>query len=229
MVEEWGLFSDQGTPIKDLIKRGQITVLDLSAYAIMPNGWRIKHLVMGIISMKLFIERMKARKEEEYEIVHQAEHYIIEEEKKIKPKMPIIWILIDEAHEFIPQKEKTASSQALKTLLREGRQPGIAMVLATQQPGKIHTDAMTQSDIILSHRLTAKIDTDALASLMQSYLKESLDKQLMLLPKVAGSCIAIDDVNEKIYPMRIRPRFSWHGGGAPELIKETQKKEFKIK
>ncbi len=222
-VEDWGLFSPKATPVKELAKGGQITILDLSAYAIMPNGWRIKHLVMGLVCMKLFMERMAARKDEEYSSVHEAIHYILEEhDEPRESEMPICWIMIDEAHEFIPNVGKTASSDALITLLREGRQPGIAMVLATQQPGKIHTDAMTQSDIILAHRLTAKIDTDALGALLQSYLRTGLDKELGNLPRVAGACIAVDDVNERLYPMRVRPRFSWHGGGAPGVIVEKK-------
>lgn len=227
VAEEWGLFSTDATPVKELAKPGQVTVLDLSAYAVMPNGWRIKHLVLGIVCMKLFIERMKARKDEEYASVHQAEHYIIEEEHyEKKTEMPIVWIMIDEAHEFLPAQEKVASSDALITLLREGRQPGIAMVLVTQQPGKIHTDAMTQSDIILAHRLTAKVDTDALGALLQSYLRVGLDKELANLPRVPGACLAVDDVNERMYPMRVRPRFSWHGGGAPGVLKKERKLEF---
>ncbi len=223
-VEEWGLFSPNATPIKELAEGGQISILDLSAYAVIPNGWRIKHLVVGLVCMKLFTERMKARKNEEFAAVHQAEHYIIEEHEEVKgEEMPICWIMIDEAHEFLPMQGKVASSDALITLLREGRQPGIAMVLVTQQPGKIHTDAMTQSDILLAHRLTAKIDTDALGSLLQSYLRTGLDKELANLPRVAGACIAVDDVNERMYPMRIRPRFSWHGGGAPGIIMEKKK------
>ncbi len=223
-VEEWGLFSPHATSVKELAEGGQVSILDLSAYAVIPNGWRIKHLVVGLVCMKLFTERMKARKNEEFAAVHQAEHYIIEEHEEVKgEKMPICWIMIDEAHEFLPLQGKVASSDALITLLREGRQPGIAMVLVTQQPGKIHTDAMTQSDIILAHRLTAKIDTDALGSLLQSYLRTGLDKELANLPRVAGACIAVDDVNERMYPMRIRPRFSWHGGGAPGIMMEKKK------
>jgi len=223
-VEEWGVFSSNATPMKDLAQPGQVAILDLSAYAIMPSGWRIKHLVVGLICNKLFRERMKARKDEEYAAVHQAVHYILEEHEEPKASdMPICWLMIDEAHEFIPNTGKTASSDALITLLREGRQPGIALVLATQQPGKIHTDAMTQSDVILAHRLTAKIDTDALGSLLQSYLRVGLDKELANLPRVPGACIAVDDVNERLYPIRIRPRFSWHGGGAPGVITEVKK------
>lgn len=221
-VKEWGLFSPKATPLKDLVRGGQITILDLSPYAVIPNGWKIKHLVIGLVGMKLFTERMKSRKMEEFSSVRGATHYLLEEEGPKGEKMPICWLMIDEAHEFLPSSGKTASSDALITLLREGRQPGVAMVLATQQPGKIHTDAMTQSDVILAHRLTAKVDTDALASLLQSYLRTGLDKELENLPRVPGACIAVDDVNERMYPIRIRPRFSWHGGGAPGLVVEKK-------
>ncbi len=220
-AEKWGVFSKEATSIKELVKGGQITILDMSPYAVMPNGWQIKNLVIGIICRKLFIERMLVRKDEEFESIHSAIHYISEE--KDKREMPIIWLLLDEAHEMLPSEGKTSATDALITLLREGRQPGIALVLATQQPGKIHTDAMTQSDVIISHRLTARIDTDALGNLMQSYLRQGLDKELNILPRVSGAALAIDDVNERIYPMRIRPKFSWHGGGSPGIIEQKKK------
>ena len=220
-ADKWGVFSKEATSIKELVKGGQITVLDMSPYAVMPNGWQIKNLVIGIICRKLFIERMLVRKDEEFESIHSAVHYISEE--KDKREMPIIWLLLDEAHEMLPAEGKTSATDALITLLREGRQPGIALVLATQQPGKIHTDAMTQSDVILAHRLTARIDTDALGNLMQSYLRQGLDKELSILPRVSGAALAIDDVNERIYPMRVRPKFSWHGGGSPGIIEQKKK------
>lgn len=222
-AKSWGLFSKEGTPIKQLAVGGQITVLDMSCYSTMPGGWKVKNLAMGIICKRLFIERMIIRKYEEFSSIEQAVHYLDkEEEKKTKEDMPLVWIMIDEAHEFLPRTGKTAASDALITLLREGRQPGMAMVMVTQQPGKIHTDALTQSDIVLAHRLTAKIDTDALGLLMQSYLRTGLDKQLELLPKNPGSCLAIDDVNERIFPMQIRPRSSWHGGSAPQIMEEKK-------
>jgi hypothetical protein len=224
-ADSWGVFSSEATKMSDLAAPGQITILDLSAYATMPNGWKIKHLVMGLICIKLFQERMVVRKAEELKAVETSIHFVIsaDEKRLMKQEMPLVWVMIDEAHEFLPKEGKTAATSSLITLLREGRQPGISLILATQQPGKIHTDAMTQSDVILSHRITAKIDTDALGSLMQSYLRLGLDKELNNLPKVAGACLAVDDVNERIYPMRIRPRFSWHGGSAPKLIKEKKK------
>ncbi len=222
-VNNWGLFSSKASNVKDILKSGKISVIDLSAYAMMPNGWRIKQLVTGLVCNNIFRQRMRVRKEEEFKSISKATHFISDEEP-IKNDVPLVWVLIDEAHEFLPFEGFTASTTALKTLLREGRQPGISLVLATQQPGKIHTDAMTQSDVILAHRLTAKIDTDALGSLMQSYLRAGLDKEINILPKVPGACIAVDDVNERLYPMRVRPRFSWHGGSAPSVLEEKKKK-----
>lgn len=220
-TEQWGIFSKEGTPLAALAQAGQATVLDMSAYAIMPNGWKIKCLVIGLISQKLFVQRMIARKEEEYQAVQSSIHYL-EEEKEVE-QMPLVWIVVDEAHEFLPFQGKTAASDALIALLREGRQPGVSLILATQQPGKIHTDVMTQSDILLAHRLTAKIDVDALGALLQSYMREGLDKALNILPHVAGAALALDDVNERMYPMRMRPRLTWHGGSAPTVIKPTKK------
>jgi len=134
--------------------------------------------------------------------------------------MPLVWIFIDEAHEFLPREGKTPATDALVQLLREGRQPGISLVMATQQPGKIHSDAMTQSDIVISHRVTAKLDVDALNDITQSYLYESISAKLNGLPRLKGSAIILDDNSERIYPMRVRPRFTWHGGEAPTAIKK---------
>ena len=131
-------------------------------------------------------------------------------------------VIIDEAHEFLPREGSNAATEPLITILREGRQPGISMILASQQPAKIHTDVMTQSDIVISHRLTAKVDTDSLGLLMQSYMREGLDVQLSNLPSTRGAGLIFDDNNEKVYPMQIRPRLTWHGGEAPIALPEKK-------
>ena len=81
---------------------------------------------------------------------------------------------------------------------------------------------MTQSDVFISHRITAKIDTDALGSLMQSYMRVGLDKELDNLPRVKGAALILDDNNEKMFPIQVRPRFTWHGGEAPTALKEKK-------
>ena len=225
VADSWGVFSDNPTDLMDLAKGGQIAVLDVSCYATMPGGWDVKALVVGIVSQHLFIQRMLYRKQEEYKQVKFAMEYFSTGEKMEKQEMPLIWLVIDEAHEFLPRDEAkmNAATMPLITIMREGRQPGISLVLATQQPGKIHTDVMTQSDTVLSHRITARMDVEALGLLTQSYMREGLTQAIDNLPRVKGAAVLFDDTNERLYPMRVRPRMSWHGGGSPTAI-PTEKK-----
>jgi len=139
-----------------------------------------------------------------------------------------VWIVLDEAHSSLPKTGFTPATDALVQLLREGRQPGISMLLATQQPGKIHNDVLTQSDIIISHRLTAKLDITALNSMMQSYLTADLQKHMNDMPKESGSALLLDDNSERIYPMKVHPKLSWHGGETPSAVKIKKKLEFDL-
>lgn len=226
-AKDWQIFSKIGTPLKDIIAPGQVTVLDVSPYATMTSGWDIKALVVGLISRILFNQRMLARKTEEFKTIDAAMHYFTKETKQ-KMEEPLVWLGLDEAHELLPHDGKTAASDALITILREGRQPGISLILATQQPAKIHTDVMTQSDTVLAHRLTAKMDTEALSLLTQSYMREGLVEKIDHLPRLKGAAVIFDDANERIFPVQMRPRFTWHGGSSPTALK-SEVKEFEKK
>jgi hypothetical protein len=129
-----------------------------------------------------------------------------------------VWLIVDEAHEFLPNDGVTPATAPLTTILREGRQPGISLVLASQQPGKISTDVITQSDIVIAHRITSEVDIDALGKLMQSYMRQDLNRQLDDLPRDSGAALVFDDTNERMYAVLVRPRMSWHGGGSPTAM-----------
>ncbi len=221
--KKWGLFSKQGTLIEDLVVPGQISILDVSSYTTIGGTENLRSLVIGLVAQKLFTQRMIARKAEEQKAISEEIHFF-KEEKEIK-KEPLVWLIIDEAHEFLPNKGKTPATAPLITVLREGRQPGLSLVLASQQPGKIHTDVITQSDIVIAHRITSNIDVQSLAALMQSYMREGFDKQINMLPSEEGAAIVFDDVNEKLYPIKVRPRYTWHGGSSPTALPK-EKKEF---
>ena len=213
----WGIFAsgeNEATKIKDLILGGRTTVLDLSVYNSV-GAFNIRALAISLLSRKIFNQRMEHRKKEEVDSVSHRLSMLSGDEKK---EYPLVWIFVDEAHEFLPLNGKTAATDALIQLLREGRQPGISIVLATQQPGQIHHDVMTQSDIVIAHRVTSKSDLEALNYIMQSYVLESVKKQMDDLPTLKGSAIILDDNSERIYPARIRPRFTWHGGEALAAI-----------
>ena len=217
----WGVFSEReqdATKIRDLIAAGTTSVLDLSVYNSI-GAFNVRALVISLISRKIFNERMDARKKEEIESIGKGANYMSSINTK---ETPLTWLFIDEAHEFLPLTGKTAATDALIQLLREGRQPGISVVMATQQPGQIHRDVMTQSDIVISHRVTSQPDIEALGYIMQSYLISGIKKYMDDLPSLKGSAIILDDNSERIYPMRMRPRFTWHGGEAPTAISSEE-------
>jgi len=195
------------------------SVLDLSVYNSV-GAFNVRALVISIICRKIFNQRMESRKKEEVESVSKGWNFMSIENRK---ESPLVWIFIDEAHEFLPLHEKTAATDSLIQLLREGRQPGISVVLATQQPGQIHRDVMTQSDIVIAHRVTSQPDIEALNYIMQTYLLESVKKYMDDLPNLKGSAIILDDNSERIYPIRVKPRFTWHGGEAPTAISVEKK------
>ncbi|MBU0958292.1 MAG: ATP-binding protein [Nanoarchaeota archaeon] len=222
-AEGWGIFAnkgEKGTDVDELTTAGKTNILDLSVYNAV-GAFNVRALVIGLVSRKIFEQRMLARKKEEIQTLHHGLNYLSFDLKREKP---LVWIFIDEIHEFIPQDYKTPASDALTQLLREGRQPGISMVMATQQPGVLSYDAITQSDIVIAHRLTAMKDIVALENMMQSYLLKDIKRYLDELPNLKGSAILLDDNSERIYPMRARPRFTWHGGEAPIAIKVEKEK-----
>ena len=206
---EWGVFEKKGTPIKELVQPG-ISVIDVSHYMSISQSWSVKSMLVGLISRKLFQERLVSRKAEEFE-------EISGEKRKT---VPMVWIVIDEAHEFLPSKGQTAASEALQTLIKQGREPGISLVMITQRPNRLHEDALAQADLIISHRLTAEADLKALRGIMQTYVLEDIQEYINTLPRQKGTAIILDDNSERIYSLQVRPRLSWHAGGSPAAIKK---------
>ena len=214
-AQDWGIFEKEGTPISNLFQPGVVSVIDVSHYMRVTGGWSVRSLLVGLLSRRIFMERLMSRKSEEFETM-------TGEKKK---KIPMVWLMIDEAHQFVPSDKETAASDPLLTLIKEGREPGISVLLITQRPGKLHEDALAQADLIISHRLTSRSDLEALRSIMQTYMLEDIQDYINGLPRNKGSAIILDDNSERIFAVQIRPRLSWHAGGSPAAIKEKSKFE----
>ena len=209
-AQDWGVFEKRGTPVRDYFARGKITVLDISHFDRSSGGWSVRSMVIGLLARKIFQDRLQARKSEEFEVMGGSG----------KENIPMIWVIIDEAHQFVPNDGETAASESILTLAKEGREPGISLLLITQMPNKLNQDVLSQSDIILSHRLTSEADIKALRSIMQTYMMEDIQDYLNNLPRQTGTAILLDDNSERIFPIQVRPRLSWHAGGSPSAIKK---------
>lgn len=210
LSKKWGIFDKNAPTIYDIVIPGQLAIIDVSQLGLETGGWSVRSLVVGLLARKILIERMKARRLEEFESMDRSTK---------KKKIPITWMLIDEAHQFLPAVGETAATGPLLQWIKIGREPGVSLVLATQMPYKLHQEAISQCDLVISHRLTAKKDMDALAAIMQTYYRYDLSYYYDALPRVKGAALILDDNAERIYEIRIRPRKSWHAGGSPVAIK----------
>jgi hypothetical protein len=216
-AQEWGLFAREGTKIEDILVGGVASILDISIYTHIYGAFSIRALVIALFCKKILEQRETARKLEEKEDIEQGFAYFSEREVK-KKRVPMVWMFIDEIHEFLPQEGETLATGPLLQIIREGRQPGISMIAATQQPGKMNTDVLSQCDMVVAHRVTSKMDIDALNTIMQTYMTATLTKMLDEMPRVKGCALILDQNQERVYSIQMRPRFSWHGGETPTAI-----------
>ncbi len=118
------------------------------------------------------------------------------------------WLLIDEAHAYFGG----TADPALRTLLTRGRAPGVSLVCATQRPGVLPPVAISQSDLIVAHRLTAERDVDRLREAEATYLDGRLAARL---PDGVGEALVVDDATEEAHTVSVRERRTPHGGASP--------------
>lgn len=72
-------------------------------------------------------------------------------------------LVVDEADRFLPTAQGHRDG-LLSDLVLRGRHRGVSLLLATQRPALVAYDARSQADRIVTYRLTAKNDLDALCA-----------------------------------------------------------------
>lgn len=200
-AENWHLFSeDKYLPMDNIFMPGVINVVDVSRLESGAYGRR--NLIVSIIARNLFRARSDARLREEFGLAG---------------KLPRVWMALDEAHQFIPDSSRSLAKPQLIRWAKEGRQPGLSLVVATQQPSAIDAEVLSQCDIILSHKLTSRDDIMALNRLSQDYMGGEL-RAIIAELKRTGQAVLVDDEQESVSVLQIRPRQSQHGGGTKASI-----------
>jgi|AGTN01.2.fsa_nt_gi Predicted ATPase len=193
MVSSWKLFSENAS-YDALLKPGSVNVIDLSGYGHDPA---VRSCAVASLGRALYDIRVRARRKE-----------------TDGRESPLIWLMIDEAHMFA---RGSAGRVLVDEWLRQGRQPGLSLVLATQRPSALGYDVLSQADVLISHRLTLRDDIEALEKARPVYVREPIRDAMSRLGTAKGAAIVLDDATESYHVIRIRPRVSAHGGGEPEV------------
>ncbi|MBS3816016.1 MAG: ATP-binding protein [Candidatus Thermoplasmatota archaeon] len=207
MIEELELFSKEGMELQ-IAEGGKITVLDIS-YLGRLGKYELRNLIVSIFAREQMSKRTLYTT---VEMQSQAELTENHKAKDITEEYPIIYMLIDEAHLFLPSEGESISSKPLIDWIKLGRHPGLSLILATQEPSALHTSAITQSDMIIAHNMTSKDDLDALKLAKQSYMKKGLDEMVGKMQFKRGLTMILDDKTRDLQMCRVRPRHTLHTG-----------------
>jgi len=195
MAHDWQIFEEHRyREIWEILQPDAINVLDLSVIA--QGRYGLRNLVLAVLATFIFRMRAIARRREALGLASDT--------KKV-------WLAIDEAHNFCPSGRSTLSKDILIRWAKEGRQPGLSLVVASQQPAAIDAEILTQCGIRIVHRITSKDDYRAIDALSQDYLSEGLPNRIKQL-NAPGQTLLIDDERESVVPVQVRPRQSLHGG-----------------
>jgi DNA helicase HerA-like ATPase len=196
---EWArdldIFSEAYRELLDLFDPVAVNVVDLSPLD--PSRHGLRNLVVDVLARDIFQKRTVARRKEEL---------------GLSAGLPRVWMFIDEAHQFVPAGRSSLAKESIIRWAKEGRQPGLSLVVASQQPSAIDAEVITQCDLILCHKLTNLEDIQAVNRLSQDYMGNELRTYIRNLQR-SGEAVMVDDERESVQLVQIRPRRSRHGGG----------------
>jgi hypothetical protein len=136
------------------------------------------------------------------------------------------WVIIDEAHLVCPSDQPTSAKQALIEYVKRGRDAGLSLVLATQQPSAIDSRVLSQVDVLVAHRLVMDGDISSALARMPASLpaKVSISGQEVVHPSALIRMLdtreawIADAESSRAFLVAMRPRLTAHGGDEPALV-----------
>ncbi len=204
-AKSWGIFSAIGTPLGELSREGQLSIIDTSFL-----DDNVSALVIGILSRRILAARKKSTRREASQRFKE-----VDIDEMLESEIPPTWLFIDEAHTLIPGGNiKTPASTALIEYVKQGRQPGCSLVFATQQPSAIDSKVLSQLDIIMSHKLVFDDDIKAVFKRTPTIVPHSYKAASFIKTLPIGTALTGDRREEtsRAFVMKIRPRMSQHEG-----------------
>ncbi len=126
-----------------------------------------------------------------------------------------VFVFVEEAHRFIPATGSTHSNRMIKKIAAEGRKFGVFLVVITQRPSKIHSDALSQCNSQIIMRITNPKDQEAVAASSER-LGENLLNDLPGLN--TGEAIIVGEMTRAPIMARIKKRTTQEGGSDIDIL-----------
>jgi hypothetical protein len=210
------LFVSGGMNLRDLLRPGQLSVLLMRR---LDNA--TKSIVISVLAKQIFTlmgeyhTHRKVSRRHKTPMPNGFEH------------LPDgAWVISDEAHLVCPADQHTSAKNALIEYVKRGRDAGLSLVLATQQPSAIDSRVLSQVDLLIAHRLVMEADINAALSRMPANLPSKVTmggqevsnpSALIRMLDTREAWIA-DAESSRAFLVAMRPRITAHGGDEPRLI-----------
>ena len=120
------------------------------------------------------------------------------------------FIVLEEAHEFVPQGQSFQLKEYLERIALRGRKRGLGIILVSQRSAKVDKNILTQAEIFFLHRVLHPADL----RIYQEILPIDRKKLREVIPKLGiGECVFYNGREMKI--IKIRERETFHAGSTP--------------
>lgn len=213
------LFSGEGTPLEDVLKPFRVSILMLAR---VPD--ELKKVLVSVLLKRILRERRDAsfaqkRLDLDARLTSGERDEL---QTFVSHSIPRTWILLDEAHVLAGAGQSSTAGEALIRYAKEGRNYGLSMAVATQQPSALDTRLTSQAETLIVHQLTAPADAAVATQNLRSPLparirlgshESTVDVLLRRLSQgeMAFSCGNAPNLPRLCIAM-VRPRISAHGG-----------------
>ncbi|MFC1575525.1 ATP-binding protein [Gemmatimonadota bacterium] len=215
----YDVFTAEGTRLSELVQPGRVSVLLLNRLPDELKKVLVSVLLRGMLRSRGDASFAQKRLDLDGSLSEEEEARL---RKAVSDSMPRAWILLDEAHILAAQGEASVAKEMLVKYAKEGRNYGLSMALATQQPAVLDKRLTSQIETLLVHQLTSPDDASVAARAMRSPHPESIQidrtsgDMASLLRRVRQGEVVFSTGNSpslaRCIVVRIRPRVSAHGG-----------------
>src|SRR6266704_2374182 len=132
-------------------------------------------------------------------------------------------IILEEAHEWVPQGARTPLKQLLTRIALRGRKRGLGIILMSQRSAKVEEDVLTQVPLLFLHKVVHPTDLRVYKDLIPLPATQVEDMVRRLHP---GEAIIV--YNHEANIIQIRLRYTFHAGSTPTWKHVAQPKLRKI-
>lgn len=121
-------------------------------------------------------------------------------------------VVLEEAHEFVPQGTRNPLKQVLTRFALRGRKRGFGLISISQRSAKVEKDILTQAGIAFLHRVVHPVDIKVYQDIIPLPARQVEE---MIAQLGNGQAIAL--FNNQVEVIHVRLRHTFHAGATPEL------------